>query len=686
MIDTEKFYYEENRKVLESYKKGLGIIKEICLETEKCEQFGNLKEIYKFFNHAGKLILKLSDMERSLDEKYFTSKNFDELKKDNYELYEEIIGSNYSTSYANPKYAVEILGEKVGQLLSTLYVRLRQGISYAYRNRIFDLHDNNEIFIEAFNSVKSNNIKYDELKNIIIKPFLDKDTLIRNVRHDNEEALNTNFGFYSNTVLNVDLTDLRYLFRLDKYISENEIRMAEYLAKYPMDKVEKLSKATVEAFLRGFIVENKDRGNRNVVRLIYSAGQEIIIKQLIKDFKNSGFECTFHIVNSTNPNEQYDYDHRFDNSLYLDEVYTKLEEEAFDIANKLCENYYEMSAGPMVFESFGEKPFLPESKEECLKLSEKQQELMENHENNLNEIYNKYEPNDKRSFCIIALPSPQIGEEFENIFEDTIRINMMDNNLYEGIQQRIIDVLDRGEYVHIVGKDGNKTNIKVKLHDIKNPDKETNFVNCVADVNIPLGEVYTSPELKGTNGVLHLKDTYLGLKYKDLKLVFEDGYVIDYSCSNFNNEKDNKEYVKENLMELHSKLPLGEFAIGTNTEAYVMSKKYEIIEILPVLIIEKMGPHFAIGDTCFSWAEDLPVYNILNKKEIIARDNEMSILRKEDINKAYTGVHTDITIPYEEIGFISVITKEGNKTDIIKNGKFVLEGTEELNKPFDIRD
>jgi hypothetical protein len=98
-----------------------------------------------------------------------------------------------------------------------------------------------------------------------------------------------------------------------------------------------------------------------------------------------------------------------------------------------------------------------------------------------------------------------------------------------------------------------------------------------------------------------------------------------------------------------------------------------------------MGPHFAIGDTCFSWAEDLPVYNILNKKEIIARDNEMSILRKEDINKAYTGVHTDITIPYEEIGFISVITKEGNKTDIIKNGRFVLEGTEELNKPFDSR-
>ena len=32
---------------------------------------------------------------------------------------------------------------------------------------------------------------------------------------------------------------------------------------------------------------------------------------------------------------------------------------------------------------------------------------------------------------------------------------------------------------------------------INNPDKETVFENCLADVNIPLGEVFTSPVLKG---------------------------------------------------------------------------------------------------------------------------------------------------------------------------------------------
>ena len=32
---------------------------------------------------------------------------------------------------------------------------------------------------------------------------------------------------------------------------------------------------------------------------------------------------------------------------------------------------------------------------------------------------------------------------------------------------------------------------------LNNPEKETNFENCLADVNIPLGEVFTSPKLTG---------------------------------------------------------------------------------------------------------------------------------------------------------------------------------------------
>jgi hypothetical protein len=408
------------------------------------------------------------------------------------------------------------------------------------------------------------------------------------------------------------------------------------------------------------------------------------MRQVIKDFMESGFEIAIAEVFSTAPNKQYDYYHRFDNALYLNEEYSKMYESAYEKACEMSGDILRLSAGPVLFESFGEKPFSPQKKNECLKLSKEQEQIQQKQRNKIIQIHEKYEISEETSFSIIAFPSPEIGEKFEAIFEDVLKINMMDNKTYEPIQQHIIDALDRGEYVHIKGKGANQTDIKVKLQQLKEPDKQTNFVNCVADVNIPLGEVYTSPQLKGTNGVLHVEDIFLGsLRYKNLKVEFKDGYVSGYSCTNFDNDKDNTEYINENLMQLHETLPLGEFAIGTNTYAYVMAQKYGIIEVLPILIIEKMGPHFSIGDTCFSWVEELPVYNLLNKKEITAKDNDMSILRKEDLNKAYTSVHTDITLPYEGIDFISVVTGSGEGIDIIRDGKFVLKGTEELNKAFE---
>ena len=93
-----------------------------------------------------------------------------------------------------------------------------------------------------------------------------------------------------------------------------------------------------------------------------------------------------------------------------------------------------------------------------------------------------------------------------------------------------------------------------------------------------------------------------------------------------------------------------------------------------------MGPHFAVGDTCYSWSEDTPVYNP-DGKEIIARDNEISEMRKEDVSLAYYGCHSDITIPYDELDKITVIRKDGSTEDIIADGKFVLVGTEQLNEP-----
>jgi len=340
-------------------------------------------------------------------------------------------------------------------------------------------------------------------------------------------------------------------------------------------------------------------------------------------------------------------------------------------------------AGPAVIEVFGEEPFSPETKKEAFRYGEKQQQLCVYEMSQRGQITNQYIKGEERSFTIIAYPLPSIGARFEEIFAETVKINTLDYMLYRNMQQKMIDVLDQADRVHITGKGANKTDLYVNIWKLRNPEGETAFENCVADVNIPVGEVFTSPVLEGTNGKLHVGQVYLnGLNYKNLEIDFKDGMVEKYTCANFEDEAENKNYIRDNVLMHHETLPMGEFAIGTNTTAYRMARDYDIADKLPILIAEKTGPHFAVGDTCYSHEEDNLSYNP-DGKAIVARENTVSAQRRENPEKAYLNCHTDITIPYDELDKITVIRKDGTTEDIIADGRFVLAGTEALNGPLD---
>ena len=77
---------------------------------------------------------------------------------------------------------------------------------------------------------------------------------------------------------------------------------------------------------------------------------------------------------------------------------------------------------------------------------------------------------DETSFTIIAFPVPAIGEHFPEIFKETIRINTLDYELYRNMQQKIIDVLDTAEYVEVIGKGENRTNMQVRLAALSDPE------------------------------------------------------------------------------------------------------------------------------------------------------------------------------------------------------------------------
>ena len=411
-----------------------------------------------------------------------------------------------------------------------------------------------------------------------------------------------------------------------------------------------------------------------------------MVREAVYQFEEMGLKPVFSrksCVTSTSPNRQFPYDHRYDDALFLNKA---LVQERLKNAEKIFEKYREEAAvyaGPAVIEVFGEKLFIPVTKKESPSYNKEQEQLSVEYRRDYSLIQNRYIPEDSYSFTIIAYPVPEIGDQFEEIFRETVEINTLDMEKYRRIQQVLIDTLDQGDYVSITGRNGNRTDLKVMLHDLEDPAAQTNFENCLADVNIPVGEVFTSPRLKGTDGLLHVKQVYLNeLCYKDLAVTFEDGMVASYTCSNYEEEEENKKYLKENVFRNRDTLPMGEFAIGTNTAAFVMGRKYGIEAKLPILIAEKTGPHFALGDTCYSMSEDVVLHNP-DGKEIVAKDNECSRLRHTDMAKAYFNCHTDITIPYDELGDIVVHTRDGGSIVLIREGRFVLPGTESLNQALD---
>ena len=670
---------------------------ELAIERiENIKGENTVSEKYRdYFRTLADFALLVDKLKEKIENGEYYKFSIEELECWNTHLYDDVLGEHYKTSYANPAFATEKFGIEYGRLLSFLYTELRGVIPYAFEKKTEYLDILFELFIEVYNQFEEENEpEYEHVRQTIYWYASDYCDVFLADRI--KEQIDPEDNFAADLIMNSDFNDVRYLYYYGEYVSENEKRTAMHLNELPLETIQKMADVYTEGYRIGFVNTGKNLSKKATVNIRYTLGFERVIRIAIENFRKMGLKPTIYRAGVSVltkrqhlkigyyggiANKQYEYDHKDDQALILDRQFM---ERKLEVMRTTYEQYKDLArrhAGPACMETFGEELFTPVSKSEAVKLNDKQKEISLEYDSKSSQIVNSYIPGDERSFTIVAYPVPEIGDQYEEIFDEIIKINTLDAKVYEKVQQTIIDALDQGTSVHILGNNGNHTDLRVQLYKLKDPKKETIFENCVADVNIPVGEVFTSPVLEGTNGVLHVSQVYLNeLLYKDLEVTFSNGMVADYSCKNFEHALENKEYFLDNVLYRHPTLPLGEFAIGTNTTAYVAAKKYNIADKMPILIAEKMGPHFAVGDTCYSWAEDIKVYNP-NGKEIVARDNSVSIQRKEDVSAAYFHCHTDITIPYEELKSITVECADGNEIEIIRDGIFVLPGTEILNEP-----
>lgn len=692
MVKYQELWNEENTNIRERYDLAMERILEIPSEERVAEPYRS------YFNQMAAFTAQIEELARLQLREDLDAFTLEELQQLNDRLYADILPEHYTESYANPAYAVRMLGADLGPLLSAFYAQFRAAIVFAYECRLTDITILCETLIEIYNMFEDSEPQARAVRDVLYWFFSDYTdvTLTYRIR----EQLDPGLSFAKDLIVESDLSDLRYLYRFGEYISDSELQIASYLNSLPEETIEKMASTYTEGYRKGFAVMGRELSKKKTVSIRYELGFERMIRAAIRQFEEMGLEVILYRAavwsvtmspnrkigyHGTSANMQFDYDHRYDQTIYLDKAFKERKLAVLRTAYENCKKLAAEYAGPAVVETFGEDGFEPVNKPEAYSLSEKQEELQIAYSNEAMPVVNQYIPGDETSFTIIAFPVPAIGKDFAEIFHETIRINTLDYEEYKKIQQNLVDVLDQAEYVTVTGnaEAGNETRMKISLHALTDPAKQTNFENCVADVNIPVGEVFTSPVLAGTEGLLHVSQVYIGdFQFKNFRMEFKDGKITNYSCDNFADPEEGKKLIRQQILKNHDTLPMGEFAIGTNTTAYAVARKYGIMDKFPILIAEKTGPHFAVGDTCYSWSEDSAVYNP-DGKEIIARDNEISLLRKEDVSKAYFGCHTDITIPYSELGDIAAVCGDGRKLPLIQNGRFVVAGTEKLNEELD---
>jgi len=583
----------------------------------------------------------------------------------------------YERDYANPDLAAEVFGLTLGQHLS------------AFRYDVFGLlsaavHGETGIITRCREALDKLSKAGPDRAEAVVRDYYrspDRDQIRGMLRRRFDPRENV----LGDRLATAHGGDLSFLFLHGMKVDRVHEEMASFLFGLPETDLRDIGDTLADAYSLGLREEGKDSfKNRNVVTVILPMGGEALYRHIRASFERVGLLAHAAPVHRTPSNRQANYDHRFKYALYLDQntvdSQIAMRREVFDEMSAVLHAY----SGVAHVGLFGEQPFSPSPRKSMIRADREMSALYNRFTQLGVALQQSHLPRHETSFCMISFPSPEIGTAFHEIFRDCVKVNTLPNSEYRPIQAAIIDAMDGAAKVRVLGAPGNDTDITVVLHPLADPEKETAFENCLASVNIPLGEVFTSPVLKGTNGVLHVSEAFLeGLRYSDLRMVFRDGEAVEWSCSNFDDPEKGREYIRENIFYPHESLPLGEFAIGTNTVAYAMGVKHGIMGLLPVLILEKTGPHFAVGDTCYSREEDQELLDPDTGKRLVAVENQRSALRATDPDRAYTNRHVDITLPYSGLDSICAIHPDGREVFLMKGGRFVLPGTEMLNLPLE---
>jgi len=169
-------------------------------------------------------------------------------------------------------------------------------------------------------------------------------------------------------------------------------------------------------------------------------------------------------------------------------------------------------------------------------------------------------------WCVLRWPTPAMAqlaqtntEAFEDFYFD---VCTLDYQRMGTACDKLAARMNTTDRVRIQGP--GDTDLSFSIKDIP-------AIPCCGEKNIPDGECYTAPVRDSVNGVIHYNTPtiYQGTSFKNIRLTFENGRIIDASS------EQNNDRLQEIFDTDEGARSVGEFAIGFNP--YVLEPMMDIL-------------------------------------------------------------------------------------------------------------
>ena len=180
----------------------------------------------------------------------------------------------------------------------------------------------------------------------------------------------------------------------------------------------------------------------------------------------------------------------------------------------------------------------------------------------LNPVHFEERVNNTR-WCIMRYPSPAFAmnaklptAKFTEFYYNACLLD------YGKLRDAMLPLEKRLRATDMIHLKGEGTDISFSV-------KGQNWIPCFGGHNIPDGEIFTSPILDSVNGhITYAPSVYQGKPFEFVKLVVENGLVVDYDSSN-------NAALKDILDTDEGARRFGEFSFGTNP--VIESPMYDIL-------------------------------------------------------------------------------------------------------------